>query len=67
MANKLKPCPDFIAGYCCALSALARTHGQPGMALDIFRGGGFTLKDLSGVDEYDASPIKKEWRRAKWK
>lgn len=56
---------DFYLGFGMAIGALARDHDQPGMAVDIMRSNGVSLKELedAGVEAFDLEPIAKEWNR----
>ena len=54
----------FLQGYCCAVATFIRTHGMDTSVRDVWRAGGYTIKECvkNGVDKYDID-ILKEYRK----
>jgi hypothetical protein len=59
---------DFSKGYMCACANIINTHGESGIAEDVFKGNGMSVKQMRsyGIDEADIQtlmPVIKEVRR----
>jgi|SRR6185312_13526372 len=62
-AAKRRKYPDpFMEGIAIACADLVRLFDQPGMAVGIIAGHGFTLADFKGCESYDLDIIHKLFR-----